>query len=102
MALYGLNNLDEKQKNNLYYVHRWLDQCFDKVFETAYIVFPWWDVPVEIRQVCCFNGGDEDWIIISKKFADKPYPYWIDRLGVCGTDMYELFDDYTITVASHS
>lgn len=66
------------------------------------IVWSFYDAPYYLRKLCCWNGGDEDWLVLTdKQFPDFP-PMWIEQLDTCQEpDIYSL-DGVTIYVGSHS
>lgn len=78
----------------------------DKIFlqlenESQIVVFPFYEAPKELKKICCFNGGDEDWMVITFKQITPWVPRWIDKTDSCETpDVYTL-GNITIYVGSH-
>lgn len=68
--------------------------------EGQYIVYKWENAPKNIRKVCCFNGGDEDWVIITKKEPEF-FPLWIERTDSCSEPDVYLFNNCVVYVGSH-
>jgi len=69
----------------------------------AYMVFSWDLAPKSLRNLCCYNGGDEDWMVLIRN-SDKSewIPRWLEHTDSCyEPDIYEL-DGVTIYVGSHS
>lgn len=69
-------------------------------FENQYTVFDWEDCPLAIRQMCTFNGGDEDWVTIREK-EPEVMPFWLEKTGCFEVDIYRL-NGVVIYVGSHS
>ena len=68
----------------------------------GYIVFPWDKAPKEITELCNYNGGDEDWVIITEKEETDWLPNWIEHTDSCWEpDIYYL-DGFIIYVGSHA
>lgn len=55
-----------------------------------YAVFEWEYAPLFLRQVCCLNGGDEDWLVICKEEPNW-FPRWLEK-----TDSGEEPDVYIL------
>jgi len=71
----------------------------------GFSVFRFDDAPPFLQKFCCFNGGDEDWLVIChKNTLDKEYGLlrWIEVMDSCDDpDEYEI-GDYLVFVGSHS
>jgi hypothetical protein len=51
------------------------------------------------------NGGDEDWLAIcTVKFWNQQNHYipWIDRMGVCDVDVFEVDEKFMVFIGSHA
>jgi len=58
----------------------------------------------ELRELFSWNGGDEDWMVLTKKKNVELsfIPYWILNMDSCqDPDCYEL-SDYIVFVGSHA
>lgn len=67
----------------------------------AYLVLRFENVPEVFRKVCCFNGGDEDWMVLSKEKTEWT-PNWLEHTDSCyEPDVYSL-DGLVIYVGTHS
>jgi len=66
----------------------------------CYVMFSWDETPRLIKELCNFNGGDEDFVLLTK---NDDMPSWLERItdGQLEPDVYML-DDVTILVGSHS
>jgi len=76
------------------------------IVPTQYHVYSFYDAPKSIRDVCSFNGGDEDWLVVSslddKTDDGHDLPYWIYAMDSCrDPDVYE-FNEFTVYVGSHA
>lgn len=67
----------------------------------SFIVWAWRDAPEELRKLCCLNGGDEDWLVLTEK--EPAYvPSWVEHLDTCvDPDVYVL-DRVVLYVGSHA
>lgn len=62
------------------------------------------EAPGGLRQLCSFNGGDEDWLVLTtaEELSDW-MPSWIERMDSClDPDIYELGLGFVAIVGSHS
>jgi hypothetical protein len=64
-----------------------------------YIVWKFHEAPEELRKICNFNGGDEDWLVITEKEPEF-LPFWIENISP-DFDTYDL-NGLVIYVGSHS
>jgi hypothetical protein len=70
------------------------------------VVFQFYEAPEILRKVCCLNGGDEDWLVVTN-FNEEPdwLPYWIAKMDSCESpDVYILgsLGNAIIYVGSHA
>lgn len=96
---------DYKNPGNTESVVQW---CRDVALEmlkplnsNAFVVLPWKSTPEAIRNVCCFNGGDEDWVVITRREPEY-YPSWLERTDSCHEPDCYVFDGVVIYVGSHA
>ncbi len=64
-------------------------------------VFEFYDAPEEIRKVCCLNGGDEDWLIITEK-EPSWFPRWLEKTDSCDDPDEYLLGNAVVYVGSHA
>lgn len=65
----------------------------------AIVFFPWDTLDGIVRDVFCYNGGDEDWLAVSKPGMTPPS--WLDHYG--DPDTYVIAaHDIVVYVISHS
>lgn len=69
----------------------------------SYLVLRWKDISSEIQSVFSFNGGDEDWVVVSKHhFPDSWIPSWIEQTSSLNNpDEYNM-GNYTVWIGSHA
>ena len=67
------------------------------------VVFRFCEAPEILRKVCCLNGGDEDWLIVTN-FKEEPewLPRWIAKTDSCESPDVYLFGNSIVYVGSHS
>jgi hypothetical protein len=70
--------------------------------QSQIVVFPFYEAPTALRKVCCLNGGDEDWMIITFKEITPWVPRWIDKTDSCETPDEYTIGNVTIYVGSHA
>lgn len=70
---------------------------------TGFLVLDWSDVPLEVRKIFCFNGGDEDWLVVRRqKMGSHPVPLWLEKTDTSEVpDYYDMYE-YIVWVGSHS
>ena len=69
-----------------------------------YLVWYFYKAPGVLQDLCCYNGGDEDWMVVASQEKCIPYQYpsWLDYTDSCyEPDEYQL-DGVTIYVGSHA
>ena len=69
----------------------------------SYLVLMWKDISDEIKSVFCFNGGDEDWLVISNYHSNDGWiPFWLEQTSSShDPDEYNM-GSYTVWVGSHA
>ena len=68
---------------------------------TAFVVLPFYDMPEFIRDVFNWNGGDEDWFVVTRKEPEW-LPNWLERTaGDNDLDIYVL-DGCLVYIGSHA
>jgi hypothetical protein len=68
-----------------------------------FVVFRWDLAPESIRKLCCYNGGDEDWMIIVKSSDDPEWiPNWLEHTDSCYEPDVYVLDGVVIYVGSHA
>lgn len=68
-----------------------------------YTVFDWGGefLPQFVMDMFPFNGGDEDWLVVTRMDSDC-IPFWINHLDTCYTpDEYHL-DGVYVYVGTHA
>lgn len=73
----------------------------DLSVHAPFLVFPFEEAPEAIRQVCNYNGGDEDWLVIARKEPDY-LPNWLERMSPDDDLDTYVFDNVVVYVGSHS
>lgn len=75
-----------------------------RMYPPEYVVWAWDGAPPEVRQVCDFNGGDEDWLVVRRGTPDPlPLPpRWIECMDSCHDPDVYLFLDLTVFVGKHA
>lgn len=68
--------------------------------EGQYIVYEWSKAPSNLRNVCVFNGGDEDWMIVTKKEPEY-FPLWLERTDSCSDPDVYIFANIVVYVGTH-
>lgn len=64
-----------------------------------WFVWSWEDAPEDLRKICNWNGGDEDWVAVC--LSEPEYlPRWVENLGVEEPDTY-LLNGIVVYVGSH-
>lgn len=74
------------------------------VHDSDVMVWEFQNAPKWARQLS-INGGDEDWLAIcTLKFWNQRNQYipWIDRLGVCDVDGFEVDAKFVVFIGSHA
>jgi len=62
----------------------------------ATLVYPWKDAP-DVFRALSENGGDEDFVIVSRGDV-----WWAYKLAVCDEDVYDVGDGIYVTITAHS
>ena len=81
---------------------QWISDHFLVGIDYAVIVFK--DAHSSLKNIFCFNGGDEDWIVLTKKqnIDLSDVPSWIVKMdGKLDPHAY-ILDNYIVFVGSHS
>jgi hypothetical protein len=68
-------------------------------------VWRFYDAPEELREIFNYNGGDEDWLVITRSdMLDLWTPNWIEMMDSCNDpDKYIINNtDIVVFVGSHS
>lgn len=79
----------------------YIEVMLEHIPEHSYIVLMWDDVIPLLKEVFCFNGGDEDWLVIAHKKIDNWTPRWLDYIDTCDEpDEYDM-GHYYVWVGSH-
>lgn len=69
----------------------------------AFTVFRWDLAPETLRRLCCYNGGDEDWMVIVRKSDDPEWtPSWLEHTDSCYEPDIYVLDEVVIYVGSHA
>ncbi len=69
---------------------------------TQFHVFRFENAPEILKHLCCFNGGDEDWMVVCPKEPEY-FPHWIEAMDSCHEpDIYRLENGVIIYVGNHS
>lgn len=72
---------------------------FAGTYGNPYLVWKFHEAPKELQRICNWNGGDEDWLVITEKEPEF-LPSWIDNMSA-DVDTYVL-NGLVIYVGSHS
>lgn len=85
------------------YIEYWSSQFFPDAQPGLCMVSRFNDCNETIRNVCNWNGGDEDWVVfVEKEFSDYDMPPWLGATSACGElDVYVL-NGVVIYVESHT
>lgn len=68
---------------------------------TSYLILPFHEAPSFVRNICSFNGGDEDWLVLCRK-EPQWLPSWLERIDSgMDADVYRL-NKAIVYVGSHS
>lgn len=95
---------DTHTEHDLRIVDHWVASILDTIpYKMSFIVIAFYDLPVYVRSVFNFNGGDEDWFVLSKENnPDNWIPEWISRTDSCQEpDEYDM-GSYYVWVGSHA
>ncbi len=66
----------------------------------TFIVWPWEDAPAYVREVFNWNGGDEDWVVVTQK-EPKYLPSWIEAMDAGHEPDVYILDGIVVYVGSH-
>lgn len=69
--------------------------------ESPFVVWPFHGAPDDLRTLCSYNGGDEDWLVVTEKEPDY-LPVWIESLDTCHEPDVYILNNLVIYVGSHS
>ena len=69
--------------------------------EYQVVVFSFYKAPKCLQKVCCFNGGDEDWMIILWQEFEWT-PRWIEKTDSCEDPDIYIFGNAIIYIGSHA
>lgn len=78
-----------------------LEEATKGIPETGSVVIPFDDVPEPVRKVFNWNGGDEDWLVVTRKEPEY-LPPWIERLDSCHEPDVYVLDNLVVYVGSHA
>lgn len=102
-----INNL-ERHTSDKTELHKVVDRVYwaeelaqDLSARAPFVVFPFSEAPEAIRNVCNYNGGDEDWLVIARKEPDY-LPNWLERMSPDDDLDTYVFDGVVVYVGSHS
>lgn len=89
-------NSEDTLRDCEFEAQKYLSQAFPR-----FTIFRFADALPSLKKLCCWNGGDEDWMVIAKE--EPTYvPPWLDAIDVsCDPDVYVL-NGVVIYVGSHS
>jgi hypothetical protein len=77
------------------------EELLHDVPETGFVVIPFYDAPQPLREAFNWNGGDEDWLVVTRKEPEY-FPNWLERTaGDNDLDVYVL-DGCLVYVGSHA
>jgi hypothetical protein len=68
-----------------------------------YLVYEFYsrEFPAEVKKVLGFNGGDEDWAVLTFR-QDTYTPFWIERMDSCSEPDEYQFGDIKVYVGCHA
>jgi hypothetical protein len=70
--------------------------------DNSFVVLPFCDVPKDIRDVFHFNGGDEDWFVITRKEPSIWTLTWLTCTDSCEQPDVYLLDGVIVYVGTHA
>lgn len=67
------------------------------------VVFEFYEAPEALQKVCCLNGGDEDWLVVTAS-SDEPdwLPRWISNMDSCDNPDVYIIGNSIVYVGSHA
>jgi len=71
------------------------------VKDSEFVVFEWDNAPEMLRNLCCYNGGDEDWMVLVRKEPEY-LPAWIWRMDSLEDPDTYVLNGIVIYVGSHA
>lgn len=81
----------------------WAAELLSELPAGSYVVIEFYAAPDHIRSLLKFNGGDEDWLIVThKQHLQYGLPYWLLKTDSCEEPDEYVFDDFIIYVGSHA
>jgi hypothetical protein len=71
--------------------------------ETGFVVMPFSDAPQPLREVFSWNGGDEDWLVVTRNETEVGWlPSWIGHTDSCEEPDIYVLDGFVVYVGSHA
>lgn len=83
-------------------VIRFILEPYTKLETNSFLVYPWEHAPKEVRNLCPFNGGDEDWMVITNNTELEYLPSWLENMGCVGAPDKYMVGLVCIYVCSHA
>lgn len=69
----------------------------------GWAVWAFYDAPAVLREMCNHNGGDEDWICVTRGEEEPNWCRWVEKTDSCDEpDFYLLPNGLCCYVGSHS
>lgn len=72
------------------------------LLNSSYVVFPWDKAPEVLRNLFNHNGGDEDWLVIVKKYNKEFQHFWIEATDSCRDPNYYDLGEIEVFVGCHA
>ena len=66
-----------------------------------YVIFEFDNAPPELKLLCNYNGGDEDWMVIARKEPERPV-WWLLYTDSCLEPDIYILDNVIIYIGSHA
>lgn len=78
---WNLQPEDVDIKNKLMQTVAWAHSLLNQAPPGSFVVIPYYEAPEFARKVTPFNGGDEDWMVLS--LGELTWlPFWLERIDV--------------------